>query len=86
MAADSPITNLPREDSGDLLLRKVQQALAMSREERFRAGGDLFELACEAARAGIRASLGSDDPEEVERRLRERLRLQDKLDQQDSRQ
>ena len=63
MAADSTITNLPREDSGDLLLRKVQQALAMSREERFRAGGDLFELACETARAGIRVSLGSDDPE-----------------------
>ena len=81
MTADSAQTDLAREGSGDLLLRKVEQALAMSREERFRAGGDLFEFACEAARAGIRASLGTDDPEAVERRLVERLRAQDELEQ-----
>ena len=81
MIADSAQTDLPREGSGDLLLRKVEQALTMSQEERFRAGGDLFEFACEAARAGIRASLGTDDPEVVESRLADRLRVQDELEQ-----
>ncbi len=63
-----------------LLLGKVEQALSMSREERFQAGAELFEFACEGARAGIRAVMGSPDPDVVEERLRERLRLEDLLD------
>ena len=69
-----------REDSGRLLLRQVAQAGSMSGEERFRAGGELFEFACEAARAGIRASMRDPDPDAVERRLRERLLLGDLLE------
>jgi hypothetical protein len=79
MANANP-NRFPHETSGDLLLRKVEQALAMSREERFRAGGDLFAFACETARAAIRASLGNDDPEKVESRLHQRLRVQEELE------
>lgn len=73
---------LPRMtvDSNDLLLEQVAQALQMSEEERFRAGGDLFDFACEAARSGIAVALQTADPERIEARLRERLKLGELLD------
>lgn len=80
MDAEPPQSGLLKQDSDDLLLRQVEQALSMTREERFRAGGELFEFACDAARAGIRAALGKADPDIVEDRLRDRLQLQGLLE------
>ncbi len=82
MNANGGETELPGEDAGALLLRKVARAMGMSAEERFRAGGELFEFACESARAGIRATLDTADPEPavVEGRLRARLELEELLE------
>jgi hypothetical protein len=80
MQQDPGSTELESLDSDGLFMRKVAQALRMSREERFRAGGELFDFACESARSGIRAALGTEDSERVEAQLRERLRLQVTLD------
>lgn len=47
----------------------------LSGEDRLRIALDLHELACEIARAGIRARYPDAQMSEVEDRLRERIRL-----------
>ena len=72
--------NVKVVDCDGLFLEEVAQARAMSGEERFQAGGDLFDFACDSARAGIRAAMGTSDSARVEARLRERLHLQHLLE------
>jgi hypothetical protein len=52
---------------------KIEQARRMSFEERFLAGPDLFEFACDVARDGIRMQFPDADDAEVERILRQRI-------------
>lgn len=64
----------------NLLLEEVQRARAMSPTEKFFAGANLFEYACEITRAGIRADFPQLDEAGVERILRERLHLARRLE------
>lgn len=52
---------------------KIEQARRMTFEERFLAGAQLFEMACNVSRAGIRAQYPEADDDEVEQRLRDRI-------------
>jgi len=47
----------------------------MKGEQRVALSLDLHELACDVTRAGIRAQFPAADDQEVERRLRDRIRL-----------
>ncbi len=54
-------------------LAKIERAKAMTFEQRFLAGADLFEYACSVAKDGIRMQFPSASDEEVDRVLSERL-------------
>ena len=71
--------NIRRIDSDDMLMEQVEQALRMTPEERFRAGGELFDAGCRFALAGIRGNFPSADEEECLLRLRQRLAWADEL-------
>jgi hypothetical protein len=55
--------------------KQIARYRAMTREERVAIALRLHELACEMARLGIRRQHALASPDEVEARLRERLKL-----------
>jgi len=63
-----------RELIEQLKLEKIQAAQEMSVEQKLGRGGELFELACEAMRTGIRAQNPELSGEQIEELLTERLR------------
>lgn len=71
--------SIRRIDSDDMLMEQVEQALRMTPEERFRAGGELFDAGCRFALAGIRGSFPGASEEECLSRLRQRLAWADEL-------
>jgi len=62
------------------LIKMVEQALRMTPEERVRAGSELFESWCHLARAGIRGNFPEAGETEIQRQLRNRLRIARQLD------
>ena len=56
-----------------LFLDRVRRAGAMSVTQRFLAGPELFDHACEISRAGIRQQRPDASKPEVERELRRRV-------------
>lgn len=60
---------------------KLKQAERMTEEERFLAGPQLFDMACEWTKAGIRNQDPGLDEAGVMRVLRERLALRRRLEQ-----
>jgi type II secretory pathway predicted ATPase ExeA len=62
-------------DPASALDAQIAKYRAMSGEERLKIALDLHELSCDIARAGIRYQHPDVSNEEVERLLRERLRL-----------
>ena len=54
---------------------QIERYRRMTGEERMAIGFQLHELSCNVAREGIRAQFPNAAESEVERRLRERLRL-----------
>jgi hypothetical protein len=54
---------------------QIERYRRMTGEERVKLGFDLFRLACDVARAGIRHQHPGADEAEVERLLKERLAL-----------
>lgn len=54
---------------------QIERYRRMTGEERMAIGFQLHELSCNVAREGIRAQFPGARPDEVERQLRERLRL-----------
>ena len=69
-----------RIDSDDMLMEQVEQALRMTPEERFRAGGELFDAGCRFALAGIRGSFPDASEEECMERLRQRFAWVEELE------
>ncbi len=67
------------DDALFALRAKVKQARAMTPEEKFRAGAELFEESCRWVEAGIAARFPDAGPEERERRLKDQLALAEKL-------
>ena len=59
---------------------KVRRARAMSEEQRFQAGPELFDMACEWTKAGIRMDHPSAKDAEVLDLLRRRLALAERLE------
>ena len=66
-------------DQDDMLLEQVDQALAMTPEQRFRAGGELFDAGCRFALMGIRGNFPNASDDECVERLRRRLECADEL-------
>ena len=64
----------------ELYRDRVRRARAMTAEEKFVAGPDLFEYACEITLAGIREQHPHSDETEVRRILADRLALRRKLE------
>ncbi len=64
----------------ELFWEQIRFARQQTPGERISAGAELFDLACEIARGGIRRQFPNAAPEEVERILRERLALREKLE------
>ena len=54
---------------------QIEKYRAMTGEERLKLALDLHELSCEIARDGIRHQYPEASPDEVERRLRQRITL-----------
>ena len=54
---------------------QIEKYRAMTGEERLKLAFELHELSCEIARDGIRHQYPKASPDEVERRLRERIAL-----------
>ena len=69
---DELLDQLHRED--------LDQARRMTPEQKFRAGAELFDYACEITKAGIRAQHPDADEETVLKLLRERIELADTLE------
>ena len=67
------------DDARAAFLAKVRQARAMSPEEKFRAGAELFEESCRWVEAGIAARHPDAGPEDLAIRLRKQLALADRL-------
>ena len=55
---------------------KIESARQASPDQKLRAGPELFDLACEAAKSGIRAQHPNADEQEVQRLLRHRVERQ----------
>ena len=68
------------ELADELYLEKVRQARAMTQEQRFRAGPELFDFACEFTKAGVRMDHPDADEARVLELLRKRLALAEKLE------
>jgi len=64
----------------DLYREEVLRARQMSPEEKFLAGPQLFEYACEITMAGIRAQFPDAGPADVRRILTGRLALGKRLE------
>lgn len=64
----------------DIYREKVLRARAMSEEERFRAGPELFDFACAWTKSGIRMDHPDADEECVLELLRSRLALSERLE------
>ena len=58
---------------------QIEKYRAMTGEERLKLAFDLHELSCEIARDGIRHQYPEASPDEVERLLRERIALAQRL-------
>ncbi len=56
-------------------MAKIRQARAMSPGMKFRAGGDLFEEACQWSLAGLAARFPSLTDRELHEKLRQHLKL-----------
>jgi hypothetical protein len=69
-----------RLDSNDMLMEQVEQALRMTPEERFRAGGELFDAGCRFAMAGIRGTFHGASDEECFKRLKQRIAWVEELE------
>ena len=70
----------PTKELADALFRdKVEMAKRMSLGERLESGIELFEFAADVSRAGIRHQFPKADDTEVERMLRERISLGERL-------
>jgi len=66
----------PTKEVIDAIFReKVRWARRMSLEEKFLAGPELFAMACQVTRAGIRHQHPDADEDQVHKILRERLAL-----------
>ncbi len=63
-----------------IYIEKVLRARHTPVPQKLEAGPMLFELACEAARAGIRAQNPGAAPDQVEQLLRQRLKLAAQLE------
>lgn len=63
-----------------MFLDRVRQARQLSPEQKLFEGLELFDLACEIARAGIRSQSPELDGNGVERELRRRLDIQRRLE------
>lgn len=61
------------ELSKSLRRERVERARRMPLEEKFRAGGELFDAACEMTKAGIRHDFPHYDESQVLNELRRRL-------------
>lgn len=59
----------------DALDRQIAMYRQMTGEQRLKIALDLHEFACEISRAGIRHQHPDADEKEVNRRLRERIKL-----------
>jgi Rv0078B-related antitoxin len=59
----------------EIYREKIERARAMSPWEKILAGEELFELACDMARAGIRSQFPDLSEEEVQQKLYERIEL-----------
>ncbi len=59
----------------DALEKQIELYRQMTGEQRLRIALDLHELSCEIARHGIRHQFPQADEAEVDRRLRERIRM-----------
>ena len=70
-----PMENIRRIDSDDMLMEQVEQALSMTPEERFRAGGELFDAGCMVAFGGIRGYFPRASVEECLFRLKLRYQV-----------
>ena len=66
-----------------MFLDRVRQARQRSPEQKLVEGLELFDLACEVARAGIRSQSPELDGNGVEQELRRRLTIQRQLDERD---
>jgi hypothetical protein len=66
--------------SDDMLMAQVEQALRMTPEERFRAGGQLFDATCRFSLAGIRSNFPMASDSECVERLRQRLSWSESLE------
>lgn len=71
--------DIKRVNSDDMLMEQVEQARRMTPEQKFRAGGQLFDAGCQFALAGIRGSFPGASEEECLARLKRRFALADKL-------
>lgn len=69
-----------RLSADDLYREEVEAARQQSVEEKLLAGPDLFDLACEFMRAGIRAQIPDADESRVQEILEERLALGRRLE------
>lgn len=66
--------SLDSQTTADSIERdRVQRARRMSVEQRLIQGTELFEYACEASLAGLRAQFPDASADELHRRLRQRL-------------
>lgn len=61
---------------------KVERARRMRPEEKFWAGVELFDYACDISRAGIRSQFPGYSVLEVEDELTKRLRVREELEKQ----
>jgi hypothetical protein len=64
----------------DLLLDKVEQARQMTPEEKLLAGGELFDFAVFAVRAGVLMRDPNATPDQVASEVRRRLDLAERID------
>lgn len=61
------------------LQKQIERYRAMTGEERLKVALDLHELSCEVARDGIRHQHPEASADEVERLLRQRIRIAQRL-------
>jgi hypothetical protein len=69
----------PVHDAASSTRRADKKNRAMTGEERLKLAFDLHELSCEIARDGIRHQYPEASPDEVERLLRKRIALAQRL-------
>jgi hypothetical protein len=81
MNADSNVPpDVPHLSADDLYWEEVEAARHQSVEQKLLAGPDLFELACEFMRSGIRSQFPDADAAQVQAILEQRLALGRRLE------